>query len=247
MLKLSYIISSVSNLKAILLAAAVSSIIGCSTISDNASPLSGGNFYTEEFPEVAEDTLAINTAQDLFRIGDIADITFFNVEELSNTYPVDREGNINFPLIGTQKVSGLSTLDLQKKLVSAYSVNYLQSPNIIVKREATLLGKIVVDGSVSNPGVFELFKPVALSEAIALSGGLAETANSKEVFIVREIEGNKKVRVVNLKEIRRSGATDPQIYPQDIVYVQDNTGKVAFDEFLKVVPLLSTILLLERR
>ena len=127
--------------------------------------------------------------------------------------------------------------------MAEYGENYLQNPSITVKLEANTLGNIVVDGSVSKPGVFVLYKPVRLTEAVALAGGLREDANSKEVYIVREIEGKKKVKVVNLKDIRQMGATDPQIYPQDIVYVEDSPGRKAYNEFLKTIPLLSAILI----
>lgn len=236
-----------SGFKTLALAAAALSFSACASVgdrsSDSPSVLADGEFYTQDFPEVSENTLAINAEQDRFRVGDTADIFVYNVETLTNSYPVDREGNINFPLIGTQKVAGLTTLELQKQLMSAYGENYLQSPNITVKLEANTLGNIVVDGAVAKPGVFELYKPVRLSEAVALAGGLGEFANDKEIYIVREIEGKKAVKTVNLKDIRQMGATDHEIYPQDIIYVQKSPGKAAYNEFLKTIPLLSAILL----
>ena len=211
--------------------------------SDAENILADGTFYTQDFPEVSENTLAINAEQDRFRIGDTADIFVYNVESLTNTYPVDREGNINFPLIGTQKVAGLTTLELQQELNASYGETYLQRPSITVKREANTLGKIVVDGAVEKPGVFELTKPIRLSEAVALAGGLGQYANAKEVYMVREIEGKKRVKIVNLKDIRQFGASDPEVYPQDIIYLQKSAGKAAYNEFLRTVPLLSAILI----
>ncbi len=244
MLTSSHKSSHAFGVRALFVSAAAVSLAACASTSGGTPDiLADGEYYTQDFPEVSESTLAINAEQDSFRVGDIADITVYNVDSLTNTYPIDREGNINFPLIGTQKVAGLNTLELQRNLITAYGENYLQSPNITVKREAQVLGNVVVDGSVSKPGVFELNKPVRLSEAVALAGGLSEYANAKEVYIVREIEGKKKVKVVNLKDIRQLGATDPTIHPQDIVYVQGSTGRLAFNEFLKTVPLLSAILI----
>ncbi len=222
----------------------VAALSACASVgSDSDNILADGQFYTQDFPEISENTLAINAEQDLFRVGDTADIHVYNVESLTNSYPVDREGNINFPLIGTQKVAGLTTLELQKQLMAAYGEDYLQSPNITVRLEANTLGNIVVDGAVSKPGVFELNKPIRLSEAVALAGGLGEFADSKEVYMVREVEGKKAVQIVNLKEIRQLGATDPEVYPQDIIYIPKSPGKAAFNEFLKTVPLLSAVLI----
>jgi len=237
-----------SSIKTFLLVAVTFSLASCASISGSESNLLvDGEIYTQDFPEVSENTLAINSEQDRFRVGDTADIFVFNVESITNTYPVDRAGNINFPLIGTQKVAGLTTLDLQQELIAAYGENYLQNPSITVKRETNELGNMVVDGAVSKPGVFELYKPVRLSEAVALAGGLSDVANSKEIYIVREIEGKKKVKTVNLKNIRQFGAPDPQIYPEDIVYIPDSANKSAYNEFLRALPILSTFSILAIR
>lgn len=241
-------LSAIFGAKEFLIAAATLSTTACASLgSESSNLLADGDFYTQDFPEISENTLAISATQGQFRVGDVADINFYNIDSLSNSYTVNYEGNVNFPIIGNQKVAGLTPLGLQQQLTTIYGESYLQNPNITVKRQANVLGNIVVDGSVSKPGVFELYKPVRLSEAVALAGGLTENANSKEVYVVREIEGKKKVKIVNLKEIRRAGGSDPDIYPQDIVYVQDSSGKVAFNEFLKTVPLLSTLVILGTR
>ena len=150
-------------------------------------------------------------------------------------------------MIGTQKVAGLTTLELQKQLVAEYGESYLQNPSITVKLEASKLGNIVVDGAVSKPGVFELYNPVRLSEAVAMAGGLTTDANTKSVYLVREIEGKRKVKEVNLKEIRSLGASDPEVYPDDIVFVQNSAGRMAYNEFLRTIPLLSAILIASTR
>jgi len=202
--------------------------------------------YTEDFADVSINTLRLNAEQDLFQIGDSADISFYNVKELSNTYTVDREGNVNFPLIGVQKVAGITTLQLQQKLSAEYGQKYLQNPNITVKREATVLGKFVIDGSVTKPGVLELSKPISLSEAVAMAGGLSKDADQEEVFVIREVDGEKKIKKVDLKAIRKMAATDPIIYPNDVVFIQDSNKRIAYSELLRSLPLLSTILLLGR-
>ncbi len=245
----------VNGVKTVLLGLSLVALTGCETMNlgdRSDSEYTGkaskrlakdAQYYTDDFPEVSENTLAINAEQDRFRVGDIADIYVYNVESLTNTYPIDREGNISFPLIGTQKVAGLTTLELQKELMVQYGATYLQNPSITVKIEASKLGKIVVDGAVKKPGVFELYNTIRLSEAIAMAEGLTANANSKEVFLVREIEGKRHVKPINLKEIRRLGAADPTIYPDDIVFVQDSSGRMAYNEFLRTVPLLSALLI----
>jgi len=204
--------------------------------------------YVSEFPDVGIDQVSRNVSKDIFNIGDTADISVYNVESLTNTYIVDRNGNIVFPLIGEVRVAGLSTVDLQAKLVEKYGARYLRNPGINVKREATELGRIVVDGAVNKPGVFEVNDIIKLSEAIALAEGLnGEDTNGSSVYIIRNVNGDRKVREVDLRNIRRLGADDPQLIPDDVVFVQDSAGRIVFREFLRTVPLLNTATLLAIR
>jgi len=117
-----------------------------------------------------------------------------------------------------------------------------------VKLEAQDLGRVVVDGAVNKPGVFEIDDIINLSEAIALAAGLDnEDTNGSSIFIVRSINGERKVREVNLREIRKLGAADPQIIPNDVIFVQDSTGRILFREFLRTVPLLNTAVIYSTR
>lgn len=228
-------------------------LYACAAIPQKSSNEVGANaeevnpVFIDEFPEVDINQIVASNQLDLFKVGDIADVKFYNVDKLTATYVVDRAGNIVFPLIGNVRVVGLSTLDLQETLTQRYGEEYLQNPGISVKREGQLLGKVVVDGAVEKPGVFELSNVIRLSESIALAQGLTDEANRKEVYIIRTVDGERKVKTVNLDEVRKLGAADPQIIPNDIVFVQDSTAKIAFREFLRTLPLLNTIAIVSTR
>jgi len=198
--------------------------------------------YVSELPKVSLSQIASNVTNDVFKSGDVADITFYNVEALTNSYVVDRAGNINFPLIGTVKVAGQGTTQLQKTLTQRYGENYLRAPSINVKLEAQDLGRVIVDGAVNSPGVYEIKDIITLSEAVALAAGIDnEITQGARIYIVREIEGKRKVQEVDIREIRQFGVADPQIIPNDLIFVQDSAGRVAFREFLRTVPLLNAV------
>ncbi len=207
--------------------------------SSNSNAKMPDNLY-EAFPDVEPGSITAFTEQDVFKVGDLADITVFNVENLTSTYVVNRGGDIDFPLIGKQKIAGLSTMAVQEMLTAKYGEQYLRNPNITVKIEPHKLGRIVVDGAVKEPGVFEVFEIIKLSEAIALAGGVTVDAKTKEIFIVREINGKRQVRAVNLNDIRKFAGRDPKIYPNDMVFIQESASRIAFREFLRTVPLLNT-------
>lgn len=225
----------------------------CSTLPTNKPNARNddGSFknpvFVSKFPDITVADVTGFVQDDVFKVGDTADVVVYNTEDLSGSYIVDRAGQIGFPLIGSVQVAGLSTLELQERLVELYGQRYLQDPSIAVKLESRKLGKIVVDGAVVKPGVFEMFDLMRLSEAIALGGGLNDDANRKEVYVVRDFSGERKVLTVNLNEIRKMGAEDPRLIPNDIVFVQDSAARIAFKEILATVPLINTLAILSTR
>lgn len=226
-------------------------ITGCASVEtardslgkNDISSISG---YVTEFPEVSVNQIAGSTPEDVFKIGDTAEIDVYGVDSLSNTYVIDRNGNISFPLIGTIQVANMSTVELQQALTQRYGERYLQSPSINVKIDAKDLGRFVVDGAVNKPGVFDINRIVKLTEAIALAQGLSEDTNGSKVFIIRSIAGERKILQADMRAIRKIGANDPQIIPNDVVFIEDSAGRVAFREFLQTVPLLNTAILFSR-
>lgn len=199
-------------------------------------------FTAEEF----EAARAVNTPSrfsqsDVFRVGDTVDITVHGFDNFSGTYLVDRDGKTHFVHIGEIRTAGLSVTDLQNVLRQRYGDCCLNDPSISVKQETKKLGVIVVDGAVDKPGAFELAKIIKLSEAIALAGGANDVADRKEVILAREINNERKIMVVNLENIQVLGQLDPLIYPNDVIYVQDNRNRVLYNEFLRALPLASLL------
>ena len=204
------------------------------------------NFVTRLEPQDL-DVISAKSKQDVFNSQDIAHISVYNVEPLSGEFTVDGLGNIHLPLIGKTPVKGITTATLQETLEQKYGAQYLQNPSISVSIEKKEIGRIVVDGAVEAPGVFEVTETVYLSEAIALAGGVSDVADMKDLYVAREINGERNVQRVNLKDIRLHGAEDVILYPYDIVLVQDSNSRIAYNEFLKTIPLLSSIILAASR
>lgn len=219
-----------------------------SYFTPNGNTLDGNNNIVETFPNVDINQIALSSTNNIFKAGDIADVSVYNVEALSNTYVVDLAGKISFPLIGEVHIAGNTTTQVQEILTEKYGAQYLKNPGINVKLESKELGRIVVDGAVNKPGVFEVKDIIRLSEAIALAEGLDNIdTNGSKTFIVRNIEGQRKIKEVDLRSIRKLGAIDPQIIPNDVIFVQDTTGRVLFREFLRTIPLLNTAIIYSQR
>lgn len=230
----------------IMLGAAVS-LASCSTLQT----MSGVN--TEE---VATNTFTLNDIEatanlatytkskpnDFFKVGDTAEVTVHGFEEFSGNFSVDRAGELYFAHIGAIDVVGLTVADLQQQLRQRYEACCLKDPSVSVKKESQTLGRIVVDGAVTKPGSFDLAEPIKLSEAIALAGGIGREADRERVILSRVIEDQRRVMVVDIGDIQLRGAVDPVVYPEDVIFVEDSSGYLVFESFVKTLPLLSALI-----
>ncbi len=218
----------------------------CTTSGNPLSKLKKSNLEVATAKEFAGaqsiSHLSRFTQEDVFKIGDIAEVTVHGFEDFSGTYVVDRTGKIHFIHIGELQVEGTNITDLQASLRQSYGRCCLQNPSVSIKKESQKLGTIVVDGAVKEPGAFELLQVIKLSQAVALAGGATIDSNREQVIIAREINNERKIMTVNLRDVQTRGANDPLIYPNDVIFVQDNQGRIMFNDFIRTVPILSAVL-----
>lgn len=229
-----------------------------SLAGNNSSDADEAAIATEELPQEAavsglsQETLiaaqptGFGYERDVFRIGDTAIVDVFDFERLSGSHIVNRSGTILLPLVGTVEVAGLSTLQLQELLTDRYGADYLQNPSINVGIEAQSFGKIIVDGAVSKPGVFEIDTVIPFTEAIALAQGLDELAERDEIYVIRVVEGKRVIHTVDLAAIQTEGAADPAIIPSDYIFVKNSRNREVYNELLNAIPLLNTFAIIGR-
>ncbi|MCS4226500.1 polysaccharide biosynthesis/export family protein [Sphingobacterium sp. BIGb0165] len=137
----------------------------------------------------------------------------------SQSYLIDQQGNITFPILGNFHLEGL-TLEQVRDLLSKRLSDGGFIKDAIVKVELLNL-KVNVMGEVNRVGIIDV--PDArlnLLEAISKAGGLTRNAASDRVTVIREENGVRKKLINNI------GSQDifdsPAYYLQqnDIVYVE---------------------------
>lgn len=85
---------------------------------------------------------------------------------------VDRDGNISLPYVGTISVAGLTTAQVQDRIVAGLQ-GKSQSPQVIVSLRRNVSNAVVVMGDVANPGRLPLtLARERLLDAIAEKGGI---------------------------------------------------------------------------
>ncbi|MDT0642293.1 polysaccharide biosynthesis/export family protein [Zunongwangia sp. F363] len=138
------------------------------------------------------------------------------------TYLVDAEGNIEFPILGTVNVSGLSRQDLQEKLKSEIR-EYVQEPIVNIR---LVNFQVSVLGEVNRPGTFEIRDEyLTLPKALGLAGDLSIYGKRNNVLVMREDQGKKTYKYLDLTD---PGIVDSPFYnlqQNDVVYVEPNRAQ----------------------
>jgi polysaccharide export outer membrane protein len=150
--------------------------------------------------------------------GDLLDLTVFDVPELVLKVRVDAGGGVSLPLIGDQKLAGMTVRNAQLSIARQLVVRRLvNQPQVSIFMEEFATQGITVYGEVSAPGIFPLMGPHKLYDAIAAAGGL--TLKSGRLVTILHAGQNRPPETVSLV-----GGVSPQqqnvtIYPGDTIIV----------------------------
>ncbi|WP_204336739.1 polysaccharide biosynthesis/export family protein [Cryomorpha ignava] len=140
-------------------------------------------------------------------------------------YLVDKNGNINFPVLGRIHLGGLTKEAATDTIQNILNREYVKDPTVNIR---FLNFKITLIGEVKNPStVTILTEQVNILEAISLAGDLTVIGKRENVLIIREKDGERKLIRVNLND--KELLTSPNYFLQqnDIVYVEPDSFKAA--------------------
>ena len=139
-------------------------------------------------------------------------------------YLVNNEGSIDFPVLGTLKVGGL-TKNEAEDMIREKLKPYLKEVPIVTVRMSNY--KISVLGEVARPGTFTVSnEKVNVLEALAMAGDLTIWGMRDNVKLVREDAAGKR-EIIELDLTNAEIITSPYYYLQqnDILYVSPNKTK----------------------
>ncbi|MFC4213176.1 polysaccharide biosynthesis/export family protein [Pedobacter lithocola] len=141
-------------------------------------------------------------------------------------YLVSNEGNIQFPVLGTMKITGLTTNELREKITTELLNKKLLVDPIVIVRQLNF--KVSVLGEVGRPSVVNVpSEKISLLEALGLAGDITIYGKKDNVMIIREEDGVKKIKRVNLNTSEIFTSDYYYLKSNDIVYVEANKAKVA--------------------
>ncbi|MET0944427.1 MAG: polysaccharide biosynthesis/export family protein [Flavobacterium sp.] len=139
------------------------------------------------------------------------------------SYLIDKEGNVDFPLLGKIKLSGLTRIEAVHKIKTLLAT-HIKDPVVNLR---ILNFKVSVLGEVNKPGVQAVQTDrITLLEALSFSGDLTIYGNRNAIMIIREKEGVKTIEKIDIT--KRDFINSPYYYlsQNDVVYVEPNKTKV---------------------
>lgn len=135
------------------------------------------------------------------------------------TYLIDNEGFIDFPVLGRLKLAGLSRTEAIELLKNKLSPDYVKNPTINIKITNF---SITVLGDVKMPGRFTIpNERISVLEAVGLAGDL-NMSGIRTIEVKREENNQIKSYKLDLRSNEVFNSPAYYLQQNDVVYVEPN-------------------------
>ncbi len=147
-------------------------------------------------------------------------------QAMLQTYLVDNEGNISFPIIGQLHVGGLTKSEAELMIQAKIKPYMAATENPIVTVRMTGY-QVSVMGEVARPGTFTVSREkITILEALAQAGDLTIYGQRKNVQLIREDStGKKTIYTIDLTDANIINQPYYYLQQNDLIYVTPNKVK----------------------
>ncbi|OGL44889.1 MAG: hypothetical protein A2W05_06440 [Candidatus Schekmanbacteria bacterium RBG_16_38_10] len=161
---------------------------------------------------------------------------------LSKISIIRPDGYVTFPLIDDLIASGLSVRQLKEKVEEGYK-NRKVNISISVLLAKMKSNVAYVMGEVKNPGMHRMEGPTSITQVLAESGGVLDTANLSNVVVISRSKDGKPVgRLVDLDRAigEANIGHDILLRQYDVIYIPKTAiakADIFVDQFInKLIP-----------
>lgn len=134
-----------------------------------------------------------------------------------HSYTVNKEGCIDYPLIGLVEVKNLTVEQAKYKLEEQLS-RYVKETALMVKLSSF---DLTILGEVHKPGKFKVYQSeINLFEALSLAGNLNNFARTSNVKLIRATDNGSQIITLNIGEADILSSPYYYLKPNDIIYVE---------------------------
>lgn len=144
----------------------------------------------------------------------------------SGGYLINSGGTIDLPILGSIKAAGLTKEQLKDNITNLIlSKKLLINPIVDIRYlnyEVTVLGEVAKPTVITVPN-----EKISLLKAIGLAGDLTIYGKRENVLLIRQGDGKKITRHIDLNSSDFFNSPYYYLQPNDIVYVEPNKQKAA--------------------
>ena len=142
------------------------------------------------------------------------------------SYLVDNNGDIDFPVVGTIHVAGL-TKNQCEELIKSKIKPYLAESEAPVVTVSMSSYRVTVAGEVASPKVVPVTtEKMSVLEALAQAGDLSIYGRRDNVLLIREnADGQKEAHRLNLNDANIINSPYYYVQQNDYIYVEPNKVK----------------------
>ncbi len=140
-------------------------------------------------------------------------------------YLVNTEGNIQLPILGSMKAAGQSKKQLKNEITNLILSKKLLIDPIVTIRHLNY--EVTIIGEVGKPSVINVpNEKISLLKALGIAGDITVFGKKNNVLLIREIQGERKIKRIDLNSKSFLSSDNYYLQPNDVVYVEANKQKV---------------------
>ena len=147
-----------------------------------------------------------------------------NPETSTLSYLVDAQGNIDFPILGSIHVEGMTRNELVKFLTDEIGKD-VKNPIVYISFKNY---KITVLGEVRSPGTYTFdSEKTNILQALGRAGDLNLTAKRDGIILLREVNGAMVHYNIDLRNAHTLDAPYFYLQQNDVLYIPPSSTRVA--------------------
>ena len=184
------------------------------------------------------ETLVPEAAQPYNKIGSINQISLLVLQ--LDGYLVNKEGLINFPVLGEIAISNLTMNEAEVKIKKLLvEGGHLKNPTVRVR---VVNSKVTVLGEVNEPGTYNFSEQnITLLQALGYAGDLTINGKRDDVIITRDVDGVRTITHINLTNTDFMNSEYFYIKPNDTIIVNQNKPRVTNSGYINGLTTLLAI------
>lgn len=157
-----------------------------------------------------------------YRIGaeDVLRVDVWREDQLTRTVPVRPDGKITLPLLNDVQAAGITPMELASVIREGLK-KFITNPQVTVSVTEINSRHIYVNGEVNKSGAYQLLPHMTVLQALSGSGGFTAFARTKNIYVLRNENGNSIRIPFNFKEAikGKNPGQNIELQPGDVVVV----------------------------